>query len=608
MKRSRIVFTLILVLIFSGFDTVIAQLPSTPDIRTGLEQQYEEYITGALRLQVKADSLTRTASQKRRELAFSGDADGRSDLEEHILDLERESHKLQKQADSLYAQARATELRMMAGRQGNGENIATPGEPSFLVFGDKDISSMLSRQELSLAAELEPEYERANYLMWKVSDMTDEMESLGYLLDSDPRRKERRRINRQIDELSEETFRMKMEAMQIYEKVNKLRYTASIRFLEERREELKDSALIKAGLEHEQVATENFNQAQGLRATSADMLSDKYLEGYILRAYTEELKAFEAMEKALDIYNSAPDYTQEVREKLSSGVYRPGDPAAALSGAGEPAKEPVPQKVQSSDEIVPGHEREKINFGFAVLPEPAYSNENPVPFNVLLPMGLVYSIQLGVFNVMMTPDSFGGLIPVMAGAEPEGESVSYFTGVFRTLPEAEKALIEVGRQGFSDAFVVAYNDRRKVSVNRAGQIERSQQPAGVAAHQATDAPSAAPPADPSTVNMVDTTSSPPELEKAVIVTFRIQLGAFSRPLQSDVHRKWLDISGGKKIDYTVNNRGLYVYYTGNFYTFDEAVRVRDLFRQREVPDAFIIPYKDDLRISMEEANQLMNKQ
>ncbi len=632
MKNFRIFFLVFFGLTVGGLFCLNSQQSSGPVSGLKLDQQYEEYITKALRFQVKADSLSRTANQIRRELAFSGNASRRKEMESQVLSLENESYFVQRKADSLYSQARATELRIIAAGKEAGGNILTTAThgtasisgTSFLVLGDTDISSVLTSRELLLAAELEPDYDRATTLLREASELSDEIEQLGHKLDSGPRRRERRRINRRIDELKDELFDTKLEAMQIFEKVNGLRYIAAARFIEEKRKELTDSLIIRSGLIHEEHAEESFRQAGILRETASGMRSDKYLEGFMLRAYTEELKAFNEMEKALEIYNTPAVPFQDAITGVPFHADGRIDPGLALSRARSAGSGPIARTGQ------------EIDFGFAVLPETPYSAQNPVPANVVLPEGMVYSVQLGIFNTVMAPASFGGLYPVMAERDPGSQSVRYYTGVFRTIADAEKALIEVNRQGFGDAFVVAYNYGRRMPVNRARQMERGSQNSQAAATQtgsflapasnagtpqtessrtaASNAgtPQADVPRTPATVAdrpspTVEGTRAP-EIEKAVIVTYRVQLGAFSKLLEQDVYRRWQNIAGLKRIDYNINNKGLYIYSTGNFNTFDEAARMRELFRQNGVTDAFIIPYKGDLRISMEEANQLLHNQ
>jgi cell division protein FtsN len=623
-----------------------------------MEHQYAKYISMALRLQVQADSLTRTANLKRRELAFSGNESSREKLESHIIVLERESYRVQQQADSLFSQARAIELRLMSG---GGRNSASRAgisgsaghedsrplserlNPDFLVLGQHNISSGLSPQELLRAGELNQEYIKANRLMQEASVINDEIEQLGKMLDSRPRRRERRRINRQIDDLTLKSFDMKMEAMVIYREANSLRYSAALKFLTKKRSHLNDSLVIRSGLEYEGLARENFRQASGLRETAKDLRSDKYKEGFILRAYTEEMNAFLEMERALEIYETPPLSLQSHIRDIPLNSDGRIDPATALSrarmaGRSAPAVNDTEARAQALLKA------DYIDYGFSILPVSPYSSSNPLPSGFRLPEGIVYSIQLGIFSTILTNDAFGGLYPVLSEREPDNRSVRYLTGVFRSLEEAERALLAVNRQGFSDAFVVVYNNGVKMPINRARQIE--------AERNAASNQSVARPANPSAGNPVTTAaahpsgtgsrpatgnspqspaqpvagnapqsptqpasssanpspgqqSSPQPSADQDRVVFKIQLGAFGQIVQSDVFRNWQNLAGNKNVEQTRNINGLYIYSIGNFNTFEEAANMQSSLRLNGITDAFIVPYNGDRRITIEEANKLL---
>ena len=613
--------------------TFSVQLPMAQERTAGggeitPEQQYEELISRALSLQVRADSLSRSANQKRRELAFSEDAGQRQELGDQILALEEESFKVQKEADSLYSQARALELRILAGNGGTGVNRQAPPSPvaspsagsgqqgrmpgtspsgvkdsdtagpeqdqpaaSFLMLGGKDISPYLTRRELSMAPELEQEYVRAGSLMGEASDMNDEIERLGKIMDQNSRRSERRRITNRIGELQAGSFSNKMEAMQIYQKVHSLRYSAASGLLEEARLGLSDSLVIRSGMAHEESAREGFRQAALLRETAPEMSNEKYLEGFVLRAYMEELNAFAEMEKAYDIYAAPPVASRRASRDILLSPDGRVDAGAALSRATIQGSDPGLTDSVRQQTRVTAQGPVTIDFGFSVRSSSFYSADNPIPADVKLPAGIVYTIQLGIFNSSMTPDSFGGLYPLMYETEPVNNSNRYYTGVFSNLPDAETALGEVSRQGFTDAFIVAYNNGSKLPVNRARQMELSRQ-------QVTPLPQ-------------EKVTEPPAASYASAdpgaVVFKIQLGVFRDPLRTEVLRRWQNMAGNKNVGHSRNNNGLYVYSIGNFNNFEEAVPVRDRFINEGVPDAFIVPYQGERRITMQEAGRLIRQ-
>ncbi len=614
MKKILIRLVIILPLLSVCAERLVAQQSPAGNTISALETQYTEYITGALRFQVRADSLTRAANLKRRELAFSGNDQGRERQESIIISLEQESFRAQKQADSLYTQARAIELRLMSESRGQAGSAPADGRtsgsvagntargslsdrvnPGFLVLGAHNISSGLTPRELLHARDLEPEHLRANQLMDEASDLNDEIEQLGRILDTRPRRRERRRIERQIEELTSKSFDTKMEAMVVYSKINALRYRAAVNFLEKRRQQINDSLIINSGLFHEELARESFRQAAGLRETAVDLRSDKYLEGFILRAYTEELKAFIELERALEIYGTpatAPGATREIPLQADGRI----DPGSALSRSRQAAINPATVKNDESADANFHNPPELIDFGFSVLPESPYSASNPLPGRFKLPGGMAYSIQLGIYRTIMNPKFFGGLYPVMSEREPDNRSIRYLTGVFRSLPEAEKALLEVNRQGFSDAFIVAYNNGTRMPVSRARQLERNN-----LSVQETLSPTSQ-----SVMQPAPGPDSPAPSPGQVI--FKIQLGAFREIVQPAVYRNWQTLAGDKNVEHSRNNNGLNIYSIGNFNTFEDAAGMQNRLGMQGITGTFIVPYNGNLRITMEEAKRLLLRQ
>ena len=107
---------------------------------------------------------------------------------------------------------------------------------------------------------------------------------------------------------------------------------------------------------------------------------------------------------------------------------------------------------------------------FAILPRSPYSASNPVPFDVPLPDGVVYKIQLGAFSRTMPANNFRGLSPV-SGERLENGVTKYYVGVFNRFADADDALRKVQEYGFRDAFIVAFHNRRTISTERARQLE-----------------------------------------------------------------------------------------------------------------------------------------
>lgn len=113
----------------------------------------------------------------------------------------------------------------------------------------------------------------------------------------------------------------------------------------------------------------------------------------------------------------------------------------------------------------------KMTDGFRIIGSSPYSKRNPIPFNVKLPEGLVYRIQLGIYSGILEDNAFRGLTPVSAERVEDKDLVRYYAGYFNSMEEARKALAEVKLYGYPDAFLVSYFNKEKISVQKAKEIE-----------------------------------------------------------------------------------------------------------------------------------------
>ncbi|MBN1822332.1 MAG: SPOR domain-containing protein [Prolixibacteraceae bacterium] len=90
------------------------------------------------------------------------------------------------------------------------------------------------------------------------------------------------------------------------------------------------------------------------------------------------------------------------------------------------------------------------------------------------------------------------------------------------------------------------------------------------------------------------------------ITFRIQIGAFSRNLPDYIDRLYKKLSLIRKIDNYTDDRGVTVYTTGNLTNFEDAVKMQSQVRQEGVKDAFVVAYKNGERITLSEAKKILN--
>lgn len=99
-------------------------------------------------------------------------------------------------------------------------------------------------------------------------------------------------------------------------------------------------------------------------------------------------------------------------------------------------------------------------------------NENPVLMDMVIPTGAFYRIQLGVYSKELEADAFGGLAPISAEKIKDRNLTRYYVGKFNKYDEAQKSISHVRSSGYKDAFIVAWYNGDKMSLEKAKKLEK----------------------------------------------------------------------------------------------------------------------------------------
>ena len=143
-----------------------------------------------------------------------------------------------------------------------------------------------------------------------------------------------------------------------------------------------------------------------------------------------------------------------------------GKPAISPKEISEPET-----KIQKETIVEETTETGRLDYGFQLLEKSPYSVKNPFPGEKELPKQLVYRIQIAAFGKPIQYNFFKGLAPITSEKIINTNITRYFVGLFRTYKAAQSVLNDVRNQGFSDAYIVAYFEGKKVSLNRAKNLE-----------------------------------------------------------------------------------------------------------------------------------------
>jgi len=104
-------------------------------------------------------------------------------------------------------------------------------------------------------------------------------------------------------------------------------------------------------------------------------------------------------------------------------------------------------------------------FVMTAANQPSYNESKKIP-TVKLPEGLVFKVQIGAFRNQIPQDHFRGFAPIMA--EDAGNGITRYTaGFFKGFNMANEAKNSIREIGYSDAFVVAFFNGKRIDINRA---------------------------------------------------------------------------------------------------------------------------------------------
>ncbi len=179
---------------------------------------------------------------------------------------------------------------------------------------------------------------------------------------------------------------------------------------------------------------------------------EKYLEARKIKNVSDTLPGGDAVMVLHKEINGIKVYQYKVNEAPGAPETESESPAVTgLTGSGD-------QGIQTEKQIE--------------IPESTPdAEEKPIPPLPTGLHGLVYRIQLGVFNQPKKTSSFGGLDPLYVEWLPEKNMYKYFTGSYNSTVSVTAALEKARKAGFPDAFVVAFLDGKPLSTDKAREIE-----------------------------------------------------------------------------------------------------------------------------------------
>lgn len=236
---------------------------------------------------------------------------------------------------------------------------------------------------------------------------------------------------------------------------------------------------------------------------------------------------------------------------------------------------------------------------YSFVPFNAYTTENPIPINPVLPSGIIFKIQLGAFSKPIPDNTFKGLNPIAAERTKGSSYYKYLLGLFKTFDAAQVGKLEVHKMGYRDAFIVAYKDGKRIPIYQARNLSQtdSKKYKQLAQEEISKIRN----------RTVTTTGNKNIKTEQLAVTpitkkkdliYTVQIGVFKKQPKTSYFRGLSPIFT-EKTPY-----GFIRYFTGVFNSVDKAKTEKDKIIRLGISDAFVVAYYNGKRILLPEAENL----
>ena len=192
--------------------------------------------------------------------------------------------------------------------------------------------------------------------------------------------------------------------------------------------------------------------------------------------------------------------------------------------------------------------------------------------------GIVLRVQLGAYRNRLSKKVFKDINDLIEIKTEDG-LYKYMTGSFTNFEAAAHHKVEMLLKGYNGAFIAAYKDGKRVSLQEAGAtIQKKDEEPEIA--------------DNSAVNGVNKN----------LVTFKVQIGVFKNEPPADKQEQYKKIKGVKK---ETTSAGLNRYTAGAFNDYKSAEALKaEIMRTTGITDAFVIAFFNGEYISIQEAIEL----
>jgi len=238
--------------------------------------------------------------------------------------------------------------------------------------------------------------------------------------------------------------------------------------------------------------------------------------------------------------------------------------------------------------------------------------------------GLLFTIQIGLYNKQINGESILNLKPIYSDMAPNG-LYRYTAGIYNNIDNILKDRKRVADEiGIKDAFISAYLNGKRISFNEGKERQKNdlnikmedekpiefpnqtQNNLSLNNESQTSISTVTNNIKPFTNNVISYPN--PTNENGVKLnedgySFKVQIGAFKKQVPNEIVAKYLTIKIWP-VEYKVIN-SLFIYNIGNFTEAKNAETLKNEAIRLGITDAFITVYKDGKKVYGAEATNMM---
>lgn len=208
-----------------------------------------------------------------------------------------------------------------------------------------------------------------------------------------------------------------------------------------------------------------------------------------------------------------------------------------------------------------------------------YSNKEPT--EEFKKEDVIYRVQLGAFRKQISKDIFKNVPGGIIEFKTDDNLYKYAGKAFKTMEEAASFRAQLVLMGYSDAFVTAYKNRKRIPLDQVGATMVSKEKENLKEN-------------------VEFSS----IDKNA-VQFKIQLGALKKPENiKEFENKIKGLSNTTKENTIL---GLYRFTTGNFSSYQAAQKYLKELQSKGFDDAFIIATFNGELIPVQDALEILKQ-